>query len=344
MNFRKLFLSSLSLLCIASCKQTETVLLHVQIKDDLGKQVPEALVLLNGSELGYSDENGALSLPLELKKGEHRIEVSKDLDPPKYANFKYEFLVYSSKEKDVNIDATLYTSPAWASETNLNSTAPRLSSNQAPSTEADQFSEVPQQQAPAKSENVLTSTEKPPIARESTVTNYQEEIQSLEKVPGSSPSYIKSLERVAEIYFKKINNPKKALEVFDRLTRLPKIKSYKNPDYIGLYLDKAICYYSLAEKTQSLNERVKFYRNTLWISKQVSALLNKEKLLQQYGESTYYYRALSLHRIWALSPSSSNQLAKQVDQAWSNYQQISKQIKKNVFYSRSESYRKQVSL
>ncbi len=100
----------LFLISMASCQKDDLISLRIKVKDNAGKALPNASVILNGTELGRTDGRGMFVKYLVIKKGEHRLEIAKNKGKVLYTPYKQNIMYYRDEDKKINLELTL--SPA----------------------------------------------------------------------------------------------------------------------------------------------------------------------------------------------------------------------------------------
>ncbi len=360
MAIPKHFFLCLCVFILSSCNK-DTVGIQVHVKDDSGRSLADASVLLNGNEIGKTTSSGLFAASLALKKGEHRIEISKETDNSKYVPYKQDILYYRDEDQKINIEATLYSAPKFsfqqkATQADDFPTLTPVKKEQEHAAEPKQASKtqaspttklVEEKTPPPVIAKKAVETTKTPSTTKPTKTNSKtknlsnleevdrlliigkipEALKILKSIPSTSPEFIHSWQKIGEINLSLLDNPKEALAAYNKLTRLPTLKNYNNPKHLKIYVDKAIAYFDLGElkATTHKKEANLMYRNTYWITQRIQNLANTGPDDAALVETIHYYKALALHRTWQLHPN--KQLRAKVNKEWLAYQAVAKKQK-----------------
>lgn len=312
-----------------SCEKEKAVSIEIKVMNDKGSYLSDVSVKLNGNEMGRTDAKGFFHTEMELRKGEHRLELSKE----NYSSFQKEVFHYKESENAIKVKATLHASTSVTKEA-VGEIKEEVLEDDFPLSEEEAKAKIVEETPlilnPYEEADMLLNLGNPVKA-----------IQVLETVSEESPDYLKAMQKMGEIYLSFLENPEKALEIYQSLAP----RDYKDQESLSIYTNEAIAYFYIGESKLQSNrkESTEAFVNTMKITKKLSKFLKKSKSVETV-ELVYYYRALAAHRLWQISPNKDRKI--QVRKEWDQYQKFAKNLKTRVkdLLSKSEAFTKEVSL
>jgi hypothetical protein len=149
----------------------------------------------------------------------------------------------------------------------------------------------------------------------------QEALDLLDSLPPEHSEYLLAQHERGEIYLNRLQDPVTAAAVFHRVTSRPEVASYSDKRFIGTHINESVALYHAGEKQAGAEPQValSYWQKAVEILDRTEGQLRfvPQDQYQQALHSLFYYRALSLHRRWALSQNPADlQLA---HNAWKSY-------------------------
>lgn len=132
-----------------------------------------------------------------------------------------------------------------------------------------------------------------------------EAIALLEGVAESHPDYLLAQHELGEIYLNQEHDPVRAATTFHRVTSRPEVANFSDKRFIGSHINEALALYTAGEKIAGTepSTALSYWEKSAEILKQTEEQLRfvPQDRYNQALHSLYYYRALSLHKTWAVS-------------------------------------------
>ncbi len=148
-----------------------------------------------------------------------------------------------------------------------------------------------------------------------------EAISLLEGIAETHPDYALAQHELGEIFLNQQHDPVRAASIFHRVTTRPNIADFADKRFIGTYINEAMALYTAGEKTAALepSTALSYWKQSVEILDRTEEQLRfiPQDRYTQALHSLYYYRALSLHRTWALTQNQTD--LEKANRAWKDY-------------------------
>lgn len=149
----------------------------------------------------------------------------------------------------------------------------------------------------------------------------KEALTEISAIPEGHSDYLFAHHLAGDIHLTMLNQPHKAAESYGLVTQSDAVRSFQEKRFIGSHINEGIALFKTAENLAQDNPKVAqaHYAKSIETMKKVAPYL-KYVSSDQFAEAqsnTYYYKALSLHRIWNLTGNSD--MAQSVFKHWTAF-------------------------
>lgn len=152
-----------------------------------------------------------------------------------------------------------------------------------------------------------------------------EAIAVLEAVDEQNPLYTLAQHEIGELLLNRVQDPVKAAAAFHRVTSRPEIANFADKRFIGTHINEAVALYHAGEQIALVEPKtaLSYWKQAIEIMDHAEPQLRfvpQDRYMQALHSLTYY-RAISLHRTWALTQTAAD--LEKAHLAWKNYIQNS---------------------
>jgi hypothetical protein len=173
-----------------------------------------------------------------------------------------------------------------------------------------------------------------------------EAIKVLESVGENHPLYALMQHDLGEILLNKEQDPVKAAAAFHRVTSRPEVANFSDKRFVGTHINEAISLFHAGEQIakQEPQSALAYWKQAIEIMNQTEPQLRfvPQDRYTQALHCLHFYRALSLHRTWALNQSQSDLI--KAHAAWKGYIEstalVSPADRNFVFLKKAEAFYK----